>query len=82
MTPAGWKGKLLPYGAKLILLKLVLQALPLYYISAIAPPVSVISALQRIFSHFFWSDIEQNNSLHWIWWPKICRPEEKGGLGI
>lgn len=35
---SGMKGKMLSAGAKLILLKHVLQALPLYYNSVIAPP--------------------------------------------
>lgn len=43
----GWKGKLLSQRAKLILLKSVLQPIPLYYVALIHPPQGVIDITKK-----------------------------------
>ncbi|XP_059289392.1 uncharacterized protein LOC132042904 [Lycium ferocissimum] len=49
----GWKGKLLSFGGRAILLKHVLQAMTMHLLSAIDPPSFVITKLHKIFAQFY-----------------------------
>jgi len=31
---------------------------------------------------FLWNTNEYGNGLHWVNWDEVCRPKQKGGLGI
>ncbi|XP_059315418.1 uncharacterized protein LOC132066031 [Lycium ferocissimum] len=49
----GWKGKLLSFGGRAVLLKHVLQATPMHLLSAVDPPSFVIEKLHKILAQFF-----------------------------
>ncbi|XP_059302066.1 uncharacterized protein LOC132053996 [Lycium ferocissimum] len=63
-----WKGKLLSFGGRAILLKHVLQAMPMHLLSAVDPPSFVIKKLHKIFAQFFWSNAIGERSRHWTGW--------------
>ncbi|XP_060202843.1 uncharacterized protein LOC132631262 [Lycium barbarum] len=48
-----WKGKLLSFGGKVVLINSLLQSMPSHLFLVIAPPKCVIKKLHRIFSRFF-----------------------------
>ncbi|XP_019237050.1 PREDICTED: uncharacterized protein LOC109217274 [Nicotiana attenuata] len=50
----GWKGKFLSYGGKSVLIKSVLQAIPLHILSAVHPPKTTFYQIEKIISNFFW----------------------------
>lgn len=77
----GWKGKLLSTGAKVTLIKNVLQAMPLYYLALIDPPKVMLKSLDKMFANFFRNNNDGSDRIHWIRWTKICLPCE-GGLGL
>lgn len=52
----GWQGKYLSMGTKLILIKTVLMALPIYLISLLDPPAIFIIEMHRILANLFWND--------------------------
>lgn len=81
-TLAGWKGRLVSFGGKLILIKHVLSSLPIHMLSVLNLPKGVFSALKGIFSNFLWGSTIENRKRKWISWRKICLPIEEGGLGI
>ncbi|XP_060182560.1 uncharacterized protein LOC132612276 [Lycium barbarum] len=45
-----WKGKLLSYGGKAVLITSVLQSIPIHVLSSIRPPKCVIKELHKIFA--------------------------------
>ena len=51
---AGWRALLLSRGGRLVLLKAVLAAIPIYCMSIFRMPVGVHKRLERIMSGFFW----------------------------
>lgn len=53
---AGWKGKLLSFGANILLIKAVLLAMPLYYMSLLIPTKRVMFRMETIISNFLWND--------------------------
>jgi len=77
-----WKGKILSFGGKHVLINNVLNSIPIYLLSAIIPPNCVIHELHRIFARFLWNFKEVGRNKHWVAWDVICRPKEEGGLGI
>lgn len=79
---AGWKGALLSLGAKIVLIKSCLQAIPLYTLSLIDPPKTVIRTMQRIITSFFWNGVDGQSKCHWLSWEKMALPIQEGGLGL
>lgn len=77
-----WKGKMLSYGGKEVLITSVLQSIPIYMLSEIIPPLCVIREIHRIIATFFWSNKEDGRSKHWAAWSKVCLPKQEGGLGF
>ncbi|XP_060182050.1 uncharacterized protein LOC132611675 [Lycium barbarum] len=63
-----WKGKLLSYGGKAVLIKTVLQIMPIHLLSVIAPPKCVLHELHKLFAKYFWSNKEERKSRHWAAW--------------
>lgn len=59
-----WKGKMLSYRGKEVLISSVLQSVPIYVLSVITLPVCVLKKLHRIFARFFWSNKKTGRSKH------------------
>lgn len=77
-----WKGKMLSYGGKEILIRSVLQSTPIYVLYAIVPPICVTKELYKIIAKFFYSNKEIGRSKHWAAWNNVCFPKQEGGLGL
>ncbi|XP_060182221.1 uncharacterized protein LOC132611876 [Lycium barbarum] len=77
-----WKGKLLSFGGKAVLIKSVLQSILVYPLSAMVPPKCVIKELHKLFNRFFWQTKEDGKCKHWSKWNKLCYPKVEGGLGF
>lgn len=76
-----WQGKILSPGAKLTLINSILQTLPLYYMSIIDPPLSLLRTIARLIINFFWHDNEGTKMYHWLSLENLYRVKEEG-LGI
>ncbi|KAG5610553.1 hypothetical protein H5410_021834 [Solanum commersonii] len=66
-----WKGKLLSYGGKEVLINHVLQSIHVYLLSAIRPPKCVIDDIHMIFAKFLWDSKEQGRATYWVEWGTI-----------
>jgi len=77
-----WKGKLISMAGRLCLIKSVLSALPLYYLSFFKMPKGVSNKLLRIQRNFLWGWGSEAKKIAWVKWEKICKPKEVGGLDI
>lgn len=77
-----WKGKLLSYGGRLILINSVLTSMPMFLLSFFEVPVGVRKRLDFYRSRFFWHSDEVKRKYKLIRWDIICRPKDQGGLGI
>ncbi|KAF5450402.1 hypothetical protein F2P56_030760 [Juglans regia] len=78
----GWQTRLLSSGARLILIKHVLQSIPVHSLSILKTPKAVIEKLQRIISTFFWGFKDGKAKKKWRSWVALCKPVTEGGLGI
>ena len=79
---AGWKGKLLSYGGRLVLLNSYLASIPIYLLSFIKFPKWAINMINSHMAHFFWDNSEERHRYHLARWPLITQTKEFGGLGV
>ncbi|XP_075085103.1 uncharacterized protein LOC142168333 [Nicotiana tabacum] len=49
----GWQGKFLSYSGKAVLIKSILQAIPLHILSVVHPPKATFYQIEKIISNFF-----------------------------
>jgi hypothetical protein len=77
-----WKGKLMSYGGRLILINSVLTSMPMFLLSFFEVPVGVRKRLDFYRSRFFWQSDELKRKYRLAKWDIICRPKDQGGLGI
>lgn len=48
----GWQGRILSYGGKVVIIKDVLQSLPLYTLSVMSPPKATLRLIDKHFARF------------------------------
>ncbi|XP_015160977.1 uncharacterized protein [Solanum tuberosum] len=75
----GWQTRLLSYGGREILVKHVLQSLPIHLLSAVTPPVTVLKQVQSIMADFFWGWKNERKKYHWASWKNLSFPCGEGG---
>ena len=79
---ASWAGKLLSYGDRLVLVNSVLTSLPMFMLSFFEIPKGVRKRMDLFRSRFFWQSDGHKRKYRLAKWNILCRPKEKGGLGI
>ena len=67
---------------KKVLLKAVVQAIPIYTTSRFLLPDNILRDIQSMASNFWWGDQSKAHNTHWISWNKLCIPKNQGGLGF
>ncbi|XP_058774436.1 uncharacterized protein LOC131648722 [Vicia villosa] len=77
-----WKWRWLSFGGRITLLKSVLGSLPIFTLSFYLAPRKVIREINKIQSNFLWGGIEERRRIYWVCWNDVCRPVDKGGLGL
>lgn len=73
----------LSYGDSLVLINSVLSSLPTYFMCTLVLPKGIIEIIDRARRRCLWrkdKNKERVNSL--ASWEMVCRPKDKGGLGI
>ena len=79
---AGWKGKILNTARKLQLLSVALQGILIYFLSPFKINQNMAEKIERIQQNFLWSGIEEKNKLSLVNWEELCKPKNKGVLGV
>ncbi|KAF9603601.1 hypothetical protein IFM89_037100 [Coptis chinensis] len=77
-----WKGKLLSFQGRRVLIQSVLSSIPVYNMGVYKWPSSVIKEAESIFRNFLWSGNPAIKKCVTVSWDKVCKPKEEGGLGI
>ena len=67
---------------RLCLIKSVLSAIPLYYLSLFKALEEVCKSIIRIQRRFLWGWGKEKRSISWVSWKEVCNEREEGGLGI
>jgi len=77
-----WKRRFLSMAGRICLIKSVITAVPLYYLSLYKAPESVCKSIISIQRRFLWGWGKDNKLISWVSWKNICKPREEGGLDI
>jgi len=79
---AGWRGKLLSFVARALLIKSFLASTPVYLLSFIKFPKWAIKVLNTQMGNCLWNDMEDAHKYHLANWETVSMAKEFGGLGI
>ena len=80
---SGWKARLLSTGGRLTLVNAVLGSLPVYYMSSLLLPKTVIEAIDARRRAFLWTGEEKaHGSRCLLAWERVCQEKANGGLGV
>nr|GFA61019.1 putative RNA-directed DNA polymerase, eukaryota, reverse transcriptase zinc-binding domain protein [Tanacetum cinerariifolium] len=77
-----WKIKTLSIGGRLTLLKSVLGATPIYWMSLFKVPKSVLAKMEALRREFFNGAQSNEKKNTWVKWSKVLSTKKHGGLGV
>jgi hypothetical protein len=80
----GWKADLMTHvGHREMQVQYVLTTMMVYLSMALELPSWAIKAIDKIRRGYLWRGRKEVNGSHFLLaWPKVCRSQELGGLGI
>ena len=77
-----WTLHMLNLAGCLVLIKFVLQAMPLYLFSVLTAPKWVLKHIKKLQKNFLWSSTNNRQKWSLVSWKQVCLPKLEGGLGI
>jgi ribonuclease HI len=77
-----WCNRLLSLGGRFVLIKSVLESLPVYWMALAHIPASILKTLRQLIFSFLWSGSKKNKGYHLCKWESISKPKSMGGWGL
>jgi hypothetical protein len=76
-----WCNKLLTMGGRYILIKVVLESLPVYWMALTKIPATILRSIRQLIFSFLWTGCK-TNGYHLCNWETISKPKKMGGWGL
>lgn len=67
-----WKGRFLSIGERITIINLMLNSLPLHFLSFYRAPEKVVKSFEAIQRRFLWGGCEDSKEIYWVSWKKVC----------
>lgn len=77
-----WHHRLLSKAGRLLLIKSVLKATPVYWMSLTWIPKGILQRFQQICNRFLWNGNKKGNIFAWTRWSLVTTPKRWGGWGL
>jgi hypothetical protein len=77
-----WCNRLLSLGGRYVLVKAVLESLPVYWLALAHIPLSVLNKIRQLVFSFLWSGNKKSRSYHLCNWETVSKPKLYGGWGL
>jgi len=79
---ASWSFRSLNIAGRIVLVKSVLQAMPIYSLSIMAAPKGACTKIKEIYGKFIWGGPNQQRKWALVSWKNLTKRKEEGGLGL
>eukprot|EP00253_Pinus_taeda_P001588 PITA_01588 len=79
---SSWTFRALNLAGRLVLIKSVVQAMPLYLFSILVAPKGVLKAICNLQRNFLWGSTSLNRKWALVKWTEVCKTKLEGGLGL
>lgn len=79
---SNWAFRALNIAGRIVLVKSVLQAIPIYSLSIMAAPLRVCAKIREIIRNFIWRGSDQKKKWALVSWEQLTKRKERGGLGL
>ena len=77
-----WQHRLLSKAGRLLLIKSVLEATPVYWMSLTWIPKGILQKIQQICNRFLWNGNKKGKIFTWTRWALVSTPKRWGGWGL
>ena len=77
-----WKGRNMSFAGRVCLIKSVINAISLFFLSFFKAPIGVCKEITKLQSKFLWGWGAEGRKIVWTSWENICKVKKDGGLGI
>eukprot|EP00253_Pinus_taeda_P014695 PITA_14695 len=77
-----WSHRYLSRAGRLVLVKAVLEATPVFWMALAWIPRSILARLQQTCNRYLWNGNQEKRIYAWVVWKKIATPKKWGGWGL
>jgi len=79
---SSWSHRWLSRAGRLTLIKSVLEAIPVYWLSLAWIPKGTLEKIRRLCFNYLWKGNKEGRKLPWVSWKRIAIPKAMGGWGL
>ncbi|KAK2654860.1 hypothetical protein Ddye_014716 [Dipteronia dyeriana] len=73
-----WSHRFFSLGGREVLLKAVIQSIPVYTMNLFRLPASLITDIHRMRAKFWWGGSGNKRKMHWCFWENLCKAKDEG----
>lgn len=73
---------MLSWAGKEVLIKAVAQAIPTFVMGYFDITKDMCDQISSMIARYWWSNQDEDNTIHWIGWEKLIKAKSEGGLGF
>jgi hypothetical protein len=77
-----WGNRYVSLGGRIVLINSVLNVIPIFYLSFMKMPATVIKKIVSIQRELLWGGLRGGRKMYWVSWKEVCKPKCQGGLGV
>ena len=77
-----WSHKWLSRAGRLVLVKAVLEAMPIYWMPLIWIPKGILEKIRKLCFSFLWRGSQAKKTMPWVRWERLALPKALGGWGL